>query len=492
MIKRSHLLISDRLSTRVFMTIWLSIAIMILLTVLIPRFDQRRILPLKTEEATYNQEHYVNRLVMGEIITRQESFFSQFYGQQLHIRGRQLVIIPDDIERRYSAIHRLNNSNFANFIIRTIGDKRPSQQSIDKNRIAGPFHVELTPDYHYYLIGPAPPQAYYLSRLFRNPPLLILLMTFISIPFVMLLTWSLSKPMGYFRRAAERVAEGDWSVDERLERGPIEFRTVGKSFNRMVEALTNAENEKNRLFANLSHELRTPLTRIRLTNSLLRRKASKTLQPEVQRIEDNLILIEDRIQAMLSLSRELMVSRAEFETLNLQELLTPLLEDAQFEAKANQIDLTYNEIPAVTLALSSEAFASGLENILRNAIYYAKSLITVQLTLRLDWLIITIKDDGPGVNNEDLPHLFEAFYRGERPEGLEDYGGSGLGLSIAKQMVQIHKGEIEAKNDQGLSITLKFPLFKPTHKRLKGYLQNKQTSSTPLTANSSEDTRHSA
>ena len=480
MMKRSRFLLSDRLSTRVFCTIWLSMAIMIWLTVLIPRFDQRRILPLSTEEEEIYQERFVNRLVAEEILANQKGFRR---GHDRKSRGgRQLITIPNNVEGRYSAIHSLRNDGFTNFIINTINGKRASQQSVGKELIVGPFHVSATPDYHYYIVSHAPPQAYYLSRLFDAPLLLIMLMTIISVPFVIMLTWSLSKPMEYFKKAAERVAEGDWSVDKRLEQGPIEYRTVGRSFNRMVEALTSAENEKNRLFANLSHELRTPLTRIRLTNSLIRRKASDDILPEVKRIEDNLILIEDRIQSMLSLSRELIINRERFDDVSLVELLTPLLEDAKFEAKENHIKLGYNRIPNLKLALNSELFTSGLENILRNAVYYASSEIKVNIYERGKKLILNIHDDGPGVKAADLDHLFEAFYRGERPDGMKDYGGSGLGLSIAKQMALSHKGEISAENDNGLSITLTFPLAELRAKkpRFRDGIPNHTITETPL------------
>src|SRR5699024_12216427 len=121
------------------------------------------------------------------------------------------------VEWRYSATHSLRNYGFTNFIINTINGKRASQQSVGKELIVGPFHVSATPDYHYYIVSHAPPQAYYLSRLFDAPLLLIMLMTIISVPFVIMLSWSISKTLVYFIKAAERVAVGDCSVDNQLE-----------------------------------------------------------------------------------------------------------------------------------------------------------------------------------------------------------------------------------------------------------------------------------
>lgn len=439
-------LLFDRLSVRVFITIWLSMAVMIGLTVLISRFDQRRILDVPDKEQVYYATQIVKRLLntSGPHEAPQDSY---------------LIVVPNEIDARYSALHTLNNDRLINFIINTLSTNHVYQQAVGRDLIVGPFRIRGDDNFYYYVTH-APPQSYYLSRLYDAPLMLIFLMTLISLPFVVFLTISLSRPMESLRHAAIRVARGNWTEDKSLEKGPIEQRTLARTFNQMVNALTEAENEKNRLFANLSHELRTPLTRIRLANSLMR--VRNVPDPEnTQRIDDNLILLEDRIQAMLSLSKQMILNRDLLEPFELRELLLPLLDDAVFEAQENHKILTYNEIPEITIEINAELFHSGLENILRNAIYYAQNKIEVTLTLQRKWLKINIRDDGPGVSEKDLKELFKAFFRGERPEGMVDYGGSGLGLAIANQMVKSHNGTIYAENDGGLSITITIPLEQP-------------------------------
>ncbi len=442
---KNSFMLFNRLSVRVFIVVWLSMALMITLTVLLSRLDQRRILDVTEKE----QVLYATQIVKRLLSTPPEFYLDQ-------TQNSYLIIVPEDTDARYNAIHQIPNEQFVSFIINTLSSNQIYQQAVGRKLIVGPFRIKGNSGFYYYVTH-SPPQSYYLSRLYSSPLMLSLLISLISLPFVIYLTITLSRPMDNLRKAALRVARGDWTEDRTLERGPIEYRTLARTFNQMLNALSEAEDEKNRLFANLSHELRTPLTRIRLANSLMRLR--KTADPEnIQRIDDNLGQLEDRIQAMLSLSRQMILHRDLSEPLEIEEILLPLLDDAAFEANENGKKLIYNDIPTLSMNLNAELFHSGLENILRNAIYYAKSKIEVTLTQRNRKLYINVHDDGPGVAESELEELFKAFFRGERPEGMIDYGGSGLGLAIAQQMVNAHYGEIHAKNDNGLSITIILPL----------------------------------
>lgn len=161
---------------------------------------------------------------------------------------------------------------------------------------------------------------------------------------------------------------------------------------------------------------------------------------------------------MLALSKQVILNEDLIESAPLQDILVPLLEDAAFEATERGKTVHYNEVPAINIDANVELFNSGLENIVRNAIHYAKSKIDVFITVKNKMLIVNIHDDGPGVLEKDLPQIFEPFYRGERPENFNDYGGSGLGLAIVSRLVETHNGTVTAVNDNGLSITLTLPL----------------------------------
>lgn len=437
----------NKLSTRVFITIWLSIAVMITLTVLLPRFDKRRILPTPEKEQLFYASK-ITHLLMSTPSDR-------FRDNNDH---STIMVIPDDISERYNVIHNIDDGEVINFIVSTLPTQRVYQQEINGIELVGPFHFKNDPN-AYYIQTRASSQAYYLSRIYDNPTLLVLLMLLICVPFAAILSWSLSMPMKNLSTTVIRVGKGDWTVDRHIEsQGPTEYRQLAKRFNDMITALNNAREEKNRLFANLSHELRTPLTRIGLSNSLIRIQNIESVSEEVQRINDNLLLVEERIQSMLALSKQVILNEDLIEPVALQDILIPLLEDASFEATERGKTLNYNDVPTIDIDVNVELFNSGLENIVRNAIHYAKTKIDVTLSVKNKILIVNIHDDGPGVLEKDLPQIFEPFYRGERPENFNDYGGSGLGLAIVSRLVETHNGTVTAVNDNGLSITLTLPL----------------------------------
>lgn len=432
------------LSVRIFFVFLIYCIAVVSVAIVIPTLDQRRIreVPMVEREKI---EQRLYRLVRSK-----------------HRNHDRYITIPktDDPEYLTYSIASVDNKDYREFITAVVDEDVPHQQAINSHMIMGPFEVERL-NYQFYMLFPKLPQSYYVSKMFSSPALLILLMMFASLPFIFILTYSLYRPIARLKKASDRVAQGDWVTDPKLEKGAMEFVYLGESFNKMVTALQEAEAEKNRLFGNMSHELRTPLTRVRLTNGMLRRKADPSLEPDIDRIEQNLILIEDRIQAMLSLSRELILSRDKYELINLQDAVLELLAEAAFEAEACGKSLHYDDIPEIELLLSLESFRSGLENILRNAIHYTDKNISVTFRIMEYQLMIEVKDDGPGVKESDLERLFEAFYRSENTE-VPDSNGAGLGLAIAGHMVKSHHGSIKASNSEagGLIIMITLPILK--------------------------------
>lgn len=428
--------------------------LMISLTIYLPQFDQRRILPTPQNEYTF----YTSKIIHMLHSIPSNRFLD-------YIDDSRLIIIPEDTSERYNAFHHIDNEQMIRFIASTLPSKKVYQQEIKDYEIIGPFSFKNDPN-AYYLITNALPQSYYLSRVYDAPLLLFILMLVISFPFAAVLSWSLMIPMKNLVQAVIRVSKGDWREDRYLEmQGPTEYRQLAKHFNQMITTLKRAQDERTRLFANLSHEMRTPITRIQLANSLIRLKNISEIDEEVQRINDNIRLLEDRIQSLLSLSKQMILNPEQFKEISLLDLLWPLLEDASFEAKERGKQLNFNEIPDIKITANLELISSGIENIVRNAIHYAKSKIEVTMSSTERYFIINVHDDGPGILEKDLPQIFEPFYRGERPTDFKDYGGSGLGLAIVTRLVESHRGKVEAINDHGLSITITLPIH-PIHYQL--------------------------
>lgn len=223
----------NKLSTRVFITIWLSIAVMITLTVLLPRFDKRRILPTPEKEQLF----YASKIT-HMLMTTPSYRFRDNYDHSV------IMVIPDDIAERYNVIHNIDDGEVINFIVSTLPTRRVYQQEINGFEFVGPFHFKNDSN-AYYIKTRASSQAYYLSRIYDNPILLVVLMLLICVPFAAILSWSLSMPMKNLSTTVIRVGKGDWTVDRYIEsQGPTEYRQLAKRFNDMITALNNAREEK--------------------------------------------------------------------------------------------------------------------------------------------------------------------------------------------------------------------------------------------------------
>ena len=220
--------------------------------------------------------------------------------------------------------------------------------------------------------------------------------------------------------------------------------------------------------ANVSHELRTPLSVIKgYVETLVdghedipaedRERFLKTIQRHTERLNS---LLED----LLVLSRlESINPGLHREAVNFPSLLSDIIDDyhGRPAAGGHTLDLTVD--PALTvLFIDPLKLTQAVENLLNNALKYTPKGSRIQLSARLQGLgevLITLRDDGPGIPADDLPHLFERFYRVDKGRSRET-GGTGLGLSIVKHIVQLHGGRVwvESKPGQGTAFHFSLPL----------------------------------
>ena len=237
---------------------------------------------------------------------------------------------------------------------------------------------------------------------------------------------------------------------------PIGFVGIQEDVTRLKEL----DRLKDEFVSNVSHELRTPLSNLKLYLSLLQRgKPEKrtryldTLQNETARLGQ---LIED----LLDVSRLDQAGAATMEPVNLEALAADVLANHLPQAEANQIELAFETQPNLPPARANAAqIVQVLTNLLGNALAYtpAGGHVTVSLSqgeLEGDaYLLMAVADDGPGIAPEDLPHVFERFYRGE--VGRESASGTGLGLAICRKIVDLHGGRVELESQVGEGSTFR-------------------------------------
>jgi two-component system sensor histidine kinase CpxA len=274
--------------------------------------------------------------------------------------------------------------------------------------------------------------------------------------------------MKKLRAATRRLSSGNFDVRvaQAIGRRNDEISELGWDFDRMADRIQTLIASKQGLLDDVSHEFRSPLARLQVAVGLARHKAPNALIPEVERIEREINRLDDLVGQVLMLSRfEANAIDGCHDYVDLPALLEDIVQDAEFEAssKNRHIQIIQN-LNECTFKANVSLLYSALENVIRNAVKYTHDGTTVDVSLDIDmqqadWVQIKVCDCGNGVPNAMLPKLFDPFFRVENARERET-GGHGLGLSIAQRAIQVHGGEIQAKNRNkgGLCIVISLPI----------------------------------
>ena len=272
------------------------------------------------------------------------------------------------------------------------------------------------------------------------------------------LAWHLSSPVRDLQKAVERFGRGDLSARVNSSRRD-ELGRLARTFDVMADRIQTLLAAERRLLLDVSHELRSPLARLGVAVELAR--SGSDLQTQLNRIQKE----SDRLNALVG--QLLQVTRAEGDPsslrrdpVRLDELVEQLVDDSSIEATAHGCELKYEKREPITVSGDPELLRRAVENVIRNAIRYSPPETSVDVSLaRNDGkAVVDVRDHGPGVPEDALPRIFDAFYRVDRDRNRVS-GGIGLGLSIARRAIELHKGSIRAKNvSPGLEVELELPV----------------------------------
>jgi signal transduction histidine kinase len=290
----------------------------------------------------------------------------------------------------------------------------------------------------------------------------------------LLLARQVARPLGQLAEAARAVAAGNLAQSVPEDGGIRELAVLGQAFNHMTANLRQSDQAKTAFISDVTHELRTPLT---------------VIKGMIETLQDGAINdLEARGPFLLSMGREterlirlvndlLVLTRVDAGVLNLQrhpldfeELVRTRCRVFAPLAAQRQVGLVVTTAwpvvegqdgPAVVLA-DADRMAQVINNLLDNALRYAPagSEVTLALALEAGQVICNVSDAGPGMAARHLPLIFERFYRVDSGRS-RGQGGSGLGLSIVRSLVQVHGGEVSASSQEGrgTTITLRLPLM---------------------------------
>lgn len=284
----------------------------------------------------------------------------------------------------------------------------------------------------------------------------------IALALALFLSYRLLRPVRELTQAAQQLAAGD--LGQRVPvRGGDELATLANTFNHMAASLQLAETNRRALTADIAHELRTPLAVQRAHLEALEDGIYDLTIESLRPIEEHNYLltrlVEDLRMLALADSGQLELVRTPTDFPALVQRVTARLEPPAADRQI-QIQLTLDE-DCPLLSLDAQRIEQILHNLLDNALRYTADggLIRVQLSLVTDQCVLTVHDNGSGIPPEDLPRIFERFYRADKARSRAD-GGTGLGLSIAQKIAQAHGGDLAAANhpEGGAIFTLSLPL----------------------------------
>jgi signal transduction histidine kinase len=270
--------------------------------------------------------------------------------------------------------------------------------------------------------------------------------------------------------AARKIERGELSQRAAVP-GSDELATLGRAFDRMaaeleLAAARQAELERMRrdLVAWAGHDLQTPLTSIRaileaVADGVVEDPATlqRYLQTAQRNIRDLSILIDDLFEVAQMQAGGLRLHR---EATSLNDLISDTVESFSSAIASRRIQLAGDVAPGVDpVVLDPARIGRVLSNLLSNALRHTPDggRITIEAAGDSAAVRISVRDTGEGIAPEDLPHVFESFYRGEKSRGRAS-GGSGLGLAIARGFVEAHGGTIAAESLPGEGTSVSFTL----------------------------------
>lgn len=439
---------------RIFAIFWFTLLLVLVAVLAVQHGDPRQLRSLPTPlKIQFSQ--------LADSISIKLQGYSGNFDERLALFQRKepqkgelnLYFTKLDGETFYRNHHRIGRA-LINFSTLADNPNDPMQRLYRHWMLSGPFLVgDPQSKALMYVVQHWRKTPPFYVQLLDRPWTLLLVTMLVSTPLLLWLAWIVTLPARRLQKASERVAEGRFETDPDLEKGPSEFRRAGASFNQMVTALNQMINGQHRLLSDISHELRSPLTRLRMANALAIRKQGES--SELTRIDTEAQRMEQMISDLLALSRMQINCHEDRHLYTLEQLWQVVLEDAEFEANQMGKKFHYDPMPMITIEGYAPLLCSALENVIRNAIKYAKNRIDVKFVVTGQLLTIEVDDDGDGVPLLMLTDIFRPFYRVSTARERES-GGTGLGLAITDSAMRQHNGHVEASLNKagGLHVRL--------------------------------------
>ena len=308
--------------------------------------------------------------------------------------------------------------------------------------------------------GAAPRFTVLLGVLCGIPMLVILLVVTIGA----VVFRSLGTPLAKIMAAADAVAAGDLSTRVE-ESGPRDFRRMARSFNHMAAELEKADQQRRNLTADVAHELRTPLHILRGNLEGLQDGVYQPTSQHIDTMLDETRMLSRLVDDLQTLSlAEAGQLTLQLEQVDIPELLADVSTSFSGPMENSGIELgveIMGEPEELAVTGDVERLDQVLSNLLGNALRHTPAGGSITLTAEPipSGTRLSVSDTGEGIPPEDLPYVFDRFWRADKSRRRGSGTGSGLGLAISRQLVQAHNGQISVESElgQGATFTIDLP-----------------------------------
>ena len=314
-----------------------------------------------------------------------------------------------------------------------------------------------------YMVEDDVQQGQLIKTLQHNTFIISLILEIAVILFALLFSTAFTTRLRKIMVSMRIIREGDYSHRVSIG-GNDELTVLGSEFNDLVERLNTSEQKRNNFVSDASHELKTPLASIKLlSDSILQNDMDiETVREFVGDIGSEADRLNRMSQKLLSLSRIEDQSDSDCEIVYFAPTIDKVVRMLSPYANETNVTIETSLSDDCSILILEDDLYQIIFNLVENGIKYniAGGSVCIYVTRSDDNALLTVSDSGSGIPEESLPHIFERFYRVDKARARKS-GGSGLGLSIVRNMVERNNGEIhvESTEGQGTTFTVSFPVF---------------------------------
>lgn len=292
----------------------------------------------------------------------------------------------------------------------------------------------------------------FVTALARSLVLVILIAGGVGLLLSVILFRRLVDPVRQMMTMAERIAAGDYGARARVG-ATDEIGRLAESLNRMAEGLQTLERLRKDLVANVAHELRTPLANLQGYLEAMAEGVTPASRETIASLHEEVLRLVRLVEALHELSLfDARLPKTRIRPVDMGPLVRRLVDLRQAEISAKGLTVQSRVAVDGVARADPDLLTQALQNLLDNAVKYtpAGGALRVEVVPEGTGVRIAVSNTGEGIASEDLPFIFERFYRGEKSRSRE-LGGAGIGLSIVQEVARVHGGQVGAHSRDGLT-----------------------------------------